>query len=398
MSIDLVVRLPGGAAAVRRFAHTDLEAARASAVAEGLEVIDVVGSASVGGPRRRRIRQAADRWDHGTLAEQLGTLLQAGLGMLEAIDALAAGDDNAARRAVLSRISASLHEGRALSDAMAATGAFPLLLVASVKASERTGHLVDALLRHAEHDRRVRELRSKLISAAIYPILLLTVGTAVVLFLLGFVVPRFAVLIDASRADLPWASRWLMSFGVAVSERPAVPAIVLAASLLVMAGAGVMVARGGLHGLIRHLPYLGRLSLRYRIAQTYRTAGLLVRGGIPIVQALQQCGDVLGNLDRTALDAAVQRLREGVALSVALTEAGLADPVTARMLGVAERTGTLSEVLERIAAMQETQLQRTMDAATRLIEPLLMLSIGLVIGAIVVLMYLPIFDLASQVQ
>lgn len=398
MSIDLVVRLPGGAAAVRRYAHTDPDAARASAAAEGLEVLDVVGHRSGAGTRRRGVWRAADQWDHGTLAEQLGTLLQAGLGMLEAIDALAAGDDNAARRAALASISASLREGRALSDAMAATGVFPLLLVASVKASERTGHLVDALLRHAQHDRRVRELRSKLVSAAIYPVLLLTVGTVVVLFLLGFVVPRFAVLIDASRADLPWASRWLMSFGVAVSERPAVPAIVLAATLLALAGVGLVVARGGVHGLIRHLPYFGRLSLRYRIAQTYRTAGLLVQGGIPIVQALQQCGDVLGSLDRSALDGAVQRLREGAALSAALTEAGLADPVTARMLGVAERTGTLPDVLERIAAMQETQLQRTMDAVARLVEPLLMLSIGLVIGAIVVLMYLPIFDLASQVQ
>jgi len=149
---------------------------------------------------------------------------------------------------------------------------------------------------------------------------------------------------------------------------------------------------------VQRLPLVGALVRAYRLAQAYRTAGLLVRGGVPAVQALGQCSTLLEGRERDALVRAAERMREGIALSNAMAEAGLADAVTARMLVVAERTGTLAEVLDRIATLQETRLQRAIRAASRLAEPVLMMGIGLVIGAIVVLMYLPIFDLASQLQ
>jgi general secretion pathway protein F len=125
---------------------------------------------------------------------------------------------------------------------------------------------------------------------------------------------------------------------------------------------------------------------------------MLVRGGIAVPRALQLSGNLLGQADSARLDAALRRINEGRGLSASLVEAGLADPVASSMLAVAERTGALAEILERIAAFHEAGLARSVELTSRLFEPVLMIAIGLVIGAIVVLMYLPIFDLASSLQ
>jgi general secretion pathway protein F len=136
----------------------------------------------------------------------------------------------------------------------------------------------------------------------------------------------------------------------------------------------------------------------FRHAQFYRTSGMLIEGGIPAVRAFDMCGSLLTPEDARKLGRAVASMREGAAIGHALQVVGLADPVALRMLMVAQRTGKLAEILARIAAFQEATLTRAIDVATRLFEPVLMLCIGLIIGAIVVLMYLPIFDLASSIQ
>jgi general secretion pathway protein F len=125
---------------------------------------------------------------------------------------------------------------------------------------------------------------------------------------------------------------------------------------------------------------------------------MLVRGGIAAPRALQLGASLLGDADRERLRRAVQLLQEGRSLSSALQAAQLADPVATSMLAVAERTGALADILERIAQFHESSLQRSVELTSRLFEPLLMIVIGLVVGAIIVLMYLPIFDLASSLQ
>ena len=395
MRVELIIRAPGQGLSSRVFQAADAAEAQQQARAAGLEVVSQVQATS---PSAGRAPSAAERFDHGQFAEELGTLLQAGLGMLEAIEALSAGEPRKPRRAVLSRIGRELQEGHTLSDALVAARQFPLLLIANVRASERTGHLVDALLRHAQYSRQVQALRATLKGAATYPLLLLGVGGLVVMFLLGFVIPRFAVLVQGTKGELPWASQLLMSVGGALAQRPWLP-------LVLFGGVAVLVAllirrlrQDGGRAWLRHVPWVGRLVRDYRVAQAYRTTGLLVRGGLPVVQALEQCDELLDGPDRAALAVAVRQMREGIALSAALATANLTDPITARMLVVAERTGTLPDVLERVAVMQDARLQRAVHTASRLAEPLLMIGIGVAIGAIVVLMYLPIFDLAAQLQ
>jgi general secretion pathway protein F len=291
-------------------------------------------------------------------------------------------------------------EGLPLSAALERQpGRFPPLLIATVSASEQTGDLSTALLRYAQHQQSIKALREKVVGAAIYPMLLLAVGALVVVFLLGVVVPKFAVLIESTRRQLPWTSQLLMTWGRLVAEH----AWLVAAGVTTAIAASILALRqvlrsGARARWIEAVPLIGPTIRQFRHAQLYRTTGMLVKGGIATPRALQLGANLLGSDDRTRLARAVSLIHEGRSISSALQEARLADPVAASMLAVAERTGGLAEILERIAAFHESRLQRSVEMTSRLFEPLLMIVIGLVIGAIVVLMYLPIFDLASTLQ
>jgi general secretion pathway protein F len=340
------------------------------------------------------------RIDVATFSHELASLLGAGLSVVEALRTLAANEPVGARRSALNHVVSRVSEGLPLSTALdSVPGCFPPLLIATVSASEQTGDLPTALLRYAEHQQSLKALRSKVTGAAVYPLLLLVVGCMVVLFLLGVVVPKFAVLIESTRRELPWTSQLLMSWGR------------LVAAHAWGVGAGALVGLGALVVALRHLirtgararwvesvPLIGPVIRQFRHAQLYRTTGMLVKGGVAAPRALQLGANLLGDDDRIRLARALTLIHEGRSISRALQDARLADPVATSMLAVAERTGALAEILERIASFHESRLQRSVELTSRLFEPLLMIVIGLVIGAIVVLMYLPIFDLASSLQ
>jgi general secretion pathway protein F len=146
------------------------------------------------------------------------------------------------------------------------------------------------------------------------------------------------------------------------------------------------------------LPGIGEQFRVYRQAQFFRTSAMLVDGGIPAVQAFELARGLVSRTDRAALAEAMERIRNGGKMSDAFLDGGLADPITYRLLTVAEKTGGLGPVLDKIAAFQEAHVSHAIDLASRLVEPVMMIVIGFVIGGIVVLMYLPIFQLASSVQ
>jgi general secretion pathway protein F len=213
------------------------------------------------------------------------------------------------------------------------------------------------------------------------------------------VVPKFALLIESTRHELPWSSRMLMSWGRFAAEHSwqvGLASVALLVSLV--AAVRHLIRTGAKAAWLDAVPLLGPTIRQFRHTQLYRTTGMLVRGGIAAPRALQLGASLLGDADRIRLARAVQLIHEGRSLSAALETAQLADPVATSMLTVAERTGALAEILERIAQFHDSRLQRSVNLTSRLFEPLLMIVIGLVVGAIVVLMYLPIFDLASSLQ
>ncbi|MDH4060835.1 MAG: type II secretion system F family protein [Aquincola sp.] len=399
-AFDLVVRTAGGAVQSLQVTAGDATAARARAAQDGLQVLACTPRSKGDGRAARAASGSARGLDVATFSHELASLLAAGLSVIEALRALAAKEAHGAQRAVLLEVVKSVSEGQPLSAALdRQSERFPPLLIATVRASEQTGDLSTSLLRYAQHQQSIKALRDKVVGAAIYPMLLLAVGFLVVMFLLGVVVPKFSMLIESTRRELPWTSQLLMGWGRMVAGHSwAVAAVALAAITAVVVTARQALRTGAKSRWIESLPLVGPLIRQFRHAQMYRTAGMLVKGGIATPKALQLSTNLLGEADRTRLTRAVTLIHEGRSISSALQAAELADPVAASMLAVAERTGALAEILERIASFHESRLQRSVELTSRLFEPLLMIVIGLVIGAIVVLMYLPIFDLASSLQ
>jgi len=399
-TFEVVGVLPQGGVRVARVMAADSQRAAEQLQLEGLRVLSCQPAArsatdwlSGALPRRARL-------DVGLFTEELAALLEAGLGMVDAIRTLSIKEQDARARAALERVAVDLTEGQPLSRTFSnQNGTFPALLIAAVAASEQTGDLVVSLRRYSAHLENLEALRGKVIGAAVYPTLLLVVGSAVVLFLLGVVVPRFALLLEGAHSDLPTASRLLLGLGKAIARHPWVYVATLSGAIG-LAGYGLVRAmRSGwqIRGLQR-LWIIGPLVRTFRHAQFYRTSAMLVQGGIPVLRAFGMCRSLLTPEDQAGLDAANVAIAEGGRIGPALHEREIADEVALRMLEVAQRTGRLSEVLARIAQFKEGQLARAVAVASRLIEPALMIFIGLVIGAIVVLMYLPIFDLASSLQ
>lgn len=401
MNYDLIARTPAGDVASLRIAAADEGRAVAQATASGYRVMRCVLSDARAASPSARVGggQAVWRNELGALTHELGSLLQAGLGVIEALRTLEQKQAHAGRRQSLHDVCVLLAQGRSFSDALAETGHFPPMLIATVMASEQTGELDHALGRFSEQQQKFRVLRDKLVGASIYPALLLILGSVVVLFLLGGVIPKFATLIDSVGRDLPAASRALMTWGSFVAAHPVQVALgALASAVFVVAGAFVAQRRGLPRWLAERLPLVGAIVRQYRHAQLYRSVGMLVRGGVPLPKAFALAEKLLGDADQARLRTAVALLMEGRDLSGALRETGLADPTALSLLAVGQRTGRLADILERIAQLHDSELQHTIDVATRLVEPVLMIAIGLVIGSIVVLMYLPIFDLASSLQ
>jgi len=345
--------------------------------------------------------QAAPRavLDDEALARDLSLMLQSGLPLLEALTTVRE-RASTTHGVVLDDVIQRLRQGESLSSALSASGAVRAALLATVRASERTGDMPDALQRFARHAAHLRTLRSKLQSALLYPALLAAVSLLVVVFLLLFVVPRFAGVMEGMAGELPTLTRLMFELSKLLQAIPA-PVWALAAAGLIYVGVRVVQAwRAGLlmPMLARfgaRLPLLSTLLAALGHVQFTRGASMLVRSGMPALRAMDLCAELLVPQDRRLLQRGLALATSGAPLALTLYEQGFLDALGYRVLRVAERTGELAAALERLAVLQDEALERRLERIGRLIEPALMLFIGLVVGGIVVLMYLPIFQLAA---
>ncbi len=342
---------------------------------------------------------AAPRFPLLLFSQELLALLDSGITIVEAVETLAEKEVRPGVRGTLARILAGLREGRTFSATLEdEPQGFPSLYVATVRASERIGGLGEALGRYIAYATQLEMLRGRLVSAAIYPVLLVGVSLLVMLFLMGYVVPRFSHIYESIDGELPLMSRLLLQWGRVLEQHGPMMLFALVA-LLVLAwqGGGRFVLRR-VPGLLWRIPAVGERMRVFQLARLYRTLGMLLRGGIPIVPALEMAQGLLSATLRPKLRLAIDAVRDGHALSRAFESRGLATAVALRMLRVGERAGNMGEMMDRAAAFHDEEMARWAEWATRLIGPVLMLLMGLVIGGIVVLMYLPIFQLAETVQ
>jgi general secretion pathway protein F len=276
---------------------------------------------------------------------------------------------------------------------------FPALYISTVRAAEKTGALSPALQRYLDYRERLDVVRRKAVSASLYPVLLLIAGALVTAFLLGYVVPRFASVYAESGRELPWLSGMLLGWGRFIGSHGVAMALV---SVGLVAGTvyalTLPVVRKVLSDFLWQLPVIGERLKLYQLARFYRTASMLLSGGMPALTALSMSRDLLPVGLRASLDHASEAIRSGKPMSLAMELNGLTTPVALRMLRVGEKTGHMDEMMERIASFYDEDMARWVDTFTRVFEPLLMALIGLFIGAIVVLMYMPVFELAGSLQ
>jgi len=372
----------------------DEAGARAQARLQGFTVL----SARRRGVGLHAITLPGQRFPLLLFSQELLALLDAGLSLVEVLETMSEKETRPEARKIIMRLTEALYQGRALSQALGEfPETFPTLYVATVRAAERTGDLVEALRRYVEYRQRLDEVKKKIVSASIYPLVLIGVGLLVMLFLLGYVVPRFAQIYDEVGRDLPWLSQLLLYWGRLLNAYGGIVAIGVALALVVLVLGFGRAASWALAAAWR-IPAISRRMLTYQLARFYRTVGMLLRGGTPLVPALEMVSGLLQPQVRTRLVAAIQRVREGESLSRAMEAHGLVTPVATRMLRTGEKGGNLAQMMESIAVFHDEELSRGIDRFMKLFEPILMAVIGAIIGLIVVLMYLPIFELAGSLQ
>jgi general secretion pathway protein F len=330
-------------------------------------------------------------------SQELLALLTAGLSIVEGLEALVEREGNARLRGILERLLAGLREGKRFSSLLAAQpDVFPPLYVGIVRAAEGTSDLPRSLQRYVDYQARIDTVRNKLVSSAIYPSILLVVGGGVATFLIAFVVPRFATIYEGTGRSLPWMSQVLLDWGKFASAH-GLPLFAAAVAVVLAGGAAVRatLARVGLVGLLGRIPLLGPHLRIYQLSRLYLTLGMLLEGGIPIVAAMETAGGTISPALRDGLMRARAAVQSGAPLSASFLAEDLTTPISLRMLRVGERSGELGTMLTQSAAFYDGEISRWIDRFTRMFEPLLMSAIGIVVGTIVVLLYMPIFDLAE---
>jgi len=364
-----------------------------------LAVEEVAASGDESGGWRQSLKRDA-RFPLQLFSQELAVLLDAGIPLLEALSTLREKEGSASVRAALDGVVSTVEQGQPLSAALRQQPqAFDELVCAIVAANERTGQLSVALAQHAKYLAWVDALRSRLVAACVYPLMLLGVGGAVILFLLLFVLPRFAGILDGLGNDLPWGSRVLIAFGQTAGQHPAMVlggVAAVAAALFMLVRQPALKTR--LQSALWTMPLLGPKLRVLALARLYRSLAMLLAAGVPALAALRIVQGVVAAPWRADVAAAAQAVERGERLSEALEAQSLSTPVARRMVRVGERSGEVASMLERAAAFHDEEAVRLTELLTRAINPALMLVMGVVIGGIIVLMYMPIFQLVDQVQ
>lgn len=333
--------------------------------------------------------------------QELVVLLKSGLPILQVLDTVSARLESGRLLEVLREIQKDVKGGAVLSEAFGKFPRFfPPLYIASLRAGEKTGELPLTLGRFIAYQQRAEKLRAKVKSASFYPIMLSVFVVAVVLFLMLWVVPTFTQIYADAEIELPLATRIIIALAdILTSGLPVILPSVVAALFFLKAALNTDRGRLFRDRSKLKLPFFGALFLEYAISSFCRTLGTTLQSGIPIVQALQMSRGTLNNrLLEERMLVVVKRVQEGESLSQALEQTDFFPPLALRMIGVGETSGSLSEMLKDVSDYYEDEVERRMDRLSTLIEPLLMLGMGLLVGAIVVAMYIPIFQMGTTVR
>ena len=345
-------------------------------------------------PERRRIRTR----EFLVFNQELATLLRAGLPLVQSLDILRQRMDDPAFRTILNDVHDRVHAGAALSEAFDAQGdVVPGMYTASLLAGEKSGGLEEVIRRYVAYVKVVTALQRKTLSALVYPAVLLGLSMVVVSIIVLNVVPEFEAFYGGFGAELPWMTQVVVAVSNTARNH----------FLLIVLGAGAAVAavwrwlqRPGraalLDRVVLRIPGIGSIAGQFATSQLSRTLATLLGGGIPLVDAIDVASRAIGNRFYAEQLAVVgQRVREGEALAAALEARGIFPSVVIRMVEVGEATGALREMLTSVADFFDEQIETRLGRFVTVIEPVLLIVMGLVIAALLVALYLPLLQLGT---
>ena len=347
--------------------------------------------------RRRRIRTR----DFLEFNQELATLLKAGMPLSQSLDLLRSGMTDPAFKPVLDAVYERVRGGTQLSDAFEEHGDLvPGIYTASLLAGERSGNLEVVLRRYVAYAKLIGSVRRKTISALMYPAVLLALALVVVTIINLWLVPAFSQFYDSFNAELPTGTRIVMRISSFSRHYAPLLAIGLVAAVLaVIAWARRPSERKRIDRLMLRLPWVGDIALKFSTSQMARTLATLLAGGIPLVQALEVASRSVSNRHAASeLTGMAQRVREGQSLASTMREGKLLPDVAIKMTEVGEATGSLQDMLNSLADFFDEDLQSSLDRFVTLVEPLLLILLGLVIAGLLLALYLPLFQLSSAVH
>jgi type IV pilus assembly protein PilC len=335
------------------------------------------------------------------LTQEFLALLKAGLPILTILDLVIERQTHPRLRGVLGKVQGAVRAGASLSEAAGQhPDIFPPLYVASLRAGEKSGYLPDTLARYITNLKRVMSLQKRVLSALLYPSILLVITTAVVIFLLTVVVPAFSQIYSDFETRLPYATRLLLAVTGFLREYLL---LILPLPFLGLFGLWqwrrTRAGRLTLDRLLLRLPLLGQVVHQFSLAIFCRTMGTVLEGGMTMVPALEiAAGSVHNRAVSEQLLQAIPAVTGGTSVATALEHTKAAPPLVVEMVGVGERTGALEEMLSHVADFLEEEMDLRLSSITTLLEPMVMVTMGLIVAGIVITMYLPIFQLSSVIR
>jgi type IV pilus assembly protein PilC len=345
-------------------------------------------------PRSRRIRTP----EFLVFNQELATLLKAGMPLVQSLDLLTRRVKSPVFRGVLEDVHAKVRAGAALSDAFAAHGTLlPPVYTASLLAGERSGNLDGVLRRFVEHTKIVATVRRKTISALVYPAILVALAIVLVAIIVLNVIPAFTDFYATFDAELPPVTQAIVFVSNLIRDRFAI------LTLLGAAAAGVVLVwirqpgrRAQFDRAILAVPVLGEVARKFATTQMARTLATLLGGGLPLVNALDIAARSVGNRFVAREVAAVgTRVREGVSFAAALEARNVFPEVAVRMAEVGEATGALQDMLNAVAEFYDEDIATSMERFVALVEPTLLVALGIVIAGLLLALYMPLFQLSS---
>jgi type IV pilus assembly protein PilC len=368
----------------------------------GLHVLALHPRGSVGGwtlrlPQRRRVGAR----EFLEFNQELATLLKAGMPLVQSLDLLRSGVKDPVFRPILDGVHEQVKAGTALSDAFDAHGdLFPRVYTASLMAGERSGNLEAVIRRYVAYAKLLGAVRRKTLSALMYPAVLVTLALAVVSIIVLKLVPAFSDFYASFGAQLPLATRVIVTTSTFVSDNIlAVLAGLLALGLVIRAWVTQAGQRDRFDRALLSVPVLGDVARKFSISQLARTLSTLLGGGIPLVNALDVAARSIGNrFVARELAGMAQEVREGKSLADTMRARPVFPDVAIKMTEVGEATGALQDMLTSLAEFYDEEVETKLDRFVTLVEPILLITMGLVIAGLLLALYLPLFQLSSVVS